>query len=58
MKTVKTIVLFVALIATTLLQAQEIKPTEVKKVMERVADWQIDHFKDIFSVKKPCLIIR
>ncbi|MDB2607056.1 glycoside hydrolase family 88 protein [Zobellia sp.] len=30
-------------------QAQEIKPIEVKKIMKKVADWQIDHFRDSYS---------
>ncbi len=29
--------------------AEEIKPEAVKKVMKRVADWQIAHFKDPYS---------
>lgn len=29
--------------------SQSIKPEEVKKEMKRVADWQIEHFKDCFS---------
>ncbi|WP_405414837.1 glycoside hydrolase family 105 protein [Maribacter sp. Asnod1-A12] len=33
----------------TLSQAQDIKPTDVKKVMEKVADWQIKHFHDLYS---------
>lgn len=38
----------------TLSQAQEIKPTDVKKIMEKVADWQIEHFHDLYSGhKKP-----
>ena len=32
--------------------AQEIKPQEVKKIMEKVADWQIDHFRDLYSGRK------
>jgi len=31
--------------------AEEIKPHEVKKVMKRVADWQIAHFSDAYSGK-------
>jgi len=34
---------------TTLSQAQDIKPNEVKKVLKKVADWQIDHFQDLYS---------
>ena len=29
--------------------AQEIKPQEVKEIMEKVADWQIEHFRDLYS---------
>ena len=32
---------------------QEIKPAEIKKVMQRVADWQIKHFDEPYSRKKP-----
>jgi rhamnogalacturonyl hydrolase YesR len=32
--------------AATLSRAQDIKPAEVKKVMQKVADWQIAHFQD------------
>jgi len=34
---------------TTLAQAQEIEPTEVKKAMEKVANWQIDNYQGLFS---------
>lgn len=33
--------------------AQEVKLQEVKEIMEKVADWQIDHFRDSYSRKKP-----
>jgi hypothetical protein len=33
--------------------AQQLKPEEVKKEMKRVADWQIEHFKDAYSNEKP-----
>ena len=32
--------------------AQKIKPQEVKKIMKKVADWQIDHFGDSYSGKE------
>lgn len=32
--------------------AQQISPEEVKKDMKRVADWQIEHFRDTYSNKK------
>ncbi|UXP32039.1 glycoside hydrolase family 88 protein [Reichenbachiella agarivorans] len=39
----------------TPLHAQKIKPKQVLKEMEAVADWQIEHFRDTFSIdgKKP-----
>lgn len=40
--------LAISIIATSLF-AQDIKPADVKKDMKRVADWQIEHFKDSFS---------
>ncbi|NOR76052.1 MAG: glycoside hydrolase family 88 protein, partial [Draconibacterium sp.] len=30
-------------------QAQEVKPAEVKQVMKKVADWQIEHVNDLYS---------
>lgn len=42
-------VLFLSVIV---LQAQQIKPNKVKKVMKKVADWQINHFSDAYSGKK------
>ncbi len=46
----KKIILMLALVAITgLSQAQKIKPTEVKQVMQKVADWQIEHYRDLFS---------
>ena len=30
-------------------QAQEVKPEEVKAIMAKVADRQIEHFRDIYS---------
>ena len=40
---------FTVFAIVTLSQAQEIKPTEVKNVMGKVADWQIEHFRDLYS---------
>ncbi len=49
MKTSK-IFMVVALVAiATLSHAQDIKPAEVKKVMQKVADWQIDHYDGLYS---------
>lgn len=33
--------------------AQEIKPSEVKLVMQKVADWQIEHFEDYNDIQEP-----
>lgn len=33
--------------------AQEIKPEEVKQVMQKVADWQIANFRESYSRKEP-----
>lgn len=49
MKFIPFILLLSITAMTSLLQAQEIKPSEVKKVMEKVADWQINHFTDLYS---------
>lgn len=50
MKTIRIIItLALFAIASNTTRAQEIMPDEVKKVMEKVADWQIDHFRDAYS---------
>lgn len=41
-------ILIVCLI-TSLSIAQEIDPNEVKNIMEKVADWQIEHFQYLYS---------
>jgi len=33
--------------------AQRIKPEEVKETMVKVADWQIEHYRDAYTRKKP-----
>ena len=43
---------FVALFTVPCI-AQKIKPGEVKNIMEKVADWQIDHYRDAFSFDDP-----
>ena len=54
MKRLKILLTLIAITQSTLSQAQEIKPTEVKKVMQKVADWQIAHYNDLYSdAKKP-----
>lgn len=35
------------------LPAQEVNPQDVKKIMRKVADWQIEHFRDSYSREKP-----
>lgn len=35
--------------AVNISHAQEVKPEEVKTIMAKVADWQIDHFMDLYS---------
>ncbi|MDO5970166.1 glycoside hydrolase family 88 protein [Flavivirga aquimarina] len=54
MKILKIITLLVVLTITDLSQAQNIEPADVKKIMKKVANWQIDHFEDLYSGhKKP-----
>ena len=52
MKVLKILMGVALFIITPLSQAQEIKPADVKKVMEKVADWQIAHFDDLYSGNK------
>lgn len=42
-------IILLILISVFSVSAQKIKPTDVKKVMQRVADWQIEHYKDAFK---------
>jgi len=49
MKTLKILALLFCYFNTVSMQAQIIKPAEVKKVMKRVADWQIANFKGLYS---------
>ncbi|MFK7811751.1 MAG: glycoside hydrolase family 105 protein [Maribacter sp.] len=49
MRTFKIITLLLFLVSSTAIQAQKIKPAEVKNVMKRVADWQIENYKGLFS---------
>ncbi|HEX9601464.1 MAG TPA: hypothetical protein VF985_08240 [Mariniflexile sp.] len=46
MKASKLFILVTVFAVATLSQAQDIKPAEVKQVMQKVADWQIAHFQD------------
>jgi len=52
MKKIKILIAFVAIATIQVSQAQEIKPTEVKKVMEGIADWQIEHYRDSYSGRR------
>jgi rhamnogalacturonyl hydrolase YesR len=49
-----TLLTLLSLFAFSILShAQNPKPAEVKKVMKKVADWQIDHYSDAYSREKP-----
>ncbi len=48
----KLINIFTIFLFTFVSNAQEINPIEVKKTMEKVADWQIAHFNDSYSGRK------
>ncbi len=48
----KMIMMAIALCVALPSYAQDIKPAEVKKEMKRVADWQIEHFRDSYSGRK------
>lgn len=43
------ILIIALLLSAVSVSAQDIKPAEVKKDMQGVADWQIEHFSDNFS---------
>lgn len=49
MKIIRTLLVLATATMTTVSQSQEIKPTEVKNIMQRVADWQIAHYSDQYS---------
>ena len=49
MKSVKAITVFIVYAFASFTHAQDIKPIDVKKVMEKVADWQIAHFQELYS---------
>ncbi len=48
MKVLQGILAF-TLLGVISIQAQDIKPSEVKTAMEKVANWQIEHFRDTYS---------
>ncbi len=43
---------FLLTIVSFSINAQSINPTNVRNEMERVADWQIEHFRDTYSGRK------
>ena len=45
-------VLSIIFVFSNVSNAQEINPSDVKKIMEKVADWQIKHFNDSYSSDK------
>lgn len=51
MNNIKLIAMLMLLSLSASSFAQKIKPNKVKKEMQRVADWQIEHFRDTFSLK-------
>ncbi len=54
MKKVNSILFIVLLALTSLVQGQEINPSDVKNAMKQVANWQIAHYSDLYSGhKKP-----
>lgn len=49
----KTVVFVLAILTFNIVSfAQDLKPEEVKAHMKRVADWQIEHFRDTYSNKE------
>lgn len=52
MKVLKITLVFALTAMATFSTAQEIKPADVKTVMKKVADWQIDHYSDSYSGRK------
>ena len=49
MKSLRYFAMIMFLVTANILQAQQIKPGEVKAVMKKVADWQMEHFRDTYS---------
>ncbi len=49
MRSLRYFVMIMFLITGNTLQAQKIKLNEIKAVMKKVADWQIEHFRDTYS---------
>jgi rhamnogalacturonyl hydrolase YesR len=53
MKGIKIIAAIFAFLFAHGSQAQNIKPDDVKEIMKRVAEWQMDHYRDSYSRNKP-----
>ncbi|WP_318345447.1 glycoside hydrolase family 88/105 protein [Flagellimonas baculiformis] len=53
MTKLQTITLGFVLLFSGLSLAQDTKPEEVKSIMKKVADWQIEHFRDAFTYENP-----
>jgi unsaturated rhamnogalacturonyl hydrolase len=51
MKNQKVLITVIFVFVAASLWAQNIDPEQVKKDMKRVADWQIEHFDDVFNTK-------
>lgn len=49
MRTSKIYLMVAMLSIATFTHAQVIKPKEVKSILKKVADWQIDHYQDLYS---------
>jgi len=49
MKRIKILLAFAIFASAASSQAQEIKPAEVRAIMQKVADCQIEHFRDTYS---------
>lgn len=52
MRKLTVFILLAVLVCTGNINAQEIKPGDVKQIMQKVADWQIDHFRDAYSQER------
>ena len=49
MKAIKIILCISVLGCAALVKAQDIDPADVKAVMQKMADWQIEHINDLYS---------
>jgi rhamnogalacturonyl hydrolase YesR len=53
MMTKNVLIVFMLAVLTVPGNAQKIKPEEVKETMIKVADWQIEHYRDVYTRKEP-----